>query len=147
MDKISIDNLFPSSNKDNNKPLDVTSLYNNHNRRKNEDTFSVDSLINDWEKKKRKVTENYKKRYYMVLRKIKEINKINNTTEIIYDVPEVVYGCREYDPYKCLEYIETRLRNLHYMDTLKLSNKSIFISWKNIEENRKNKEENNKKKN
>lgn len=134
MDRLNINNLFPT-NKDNIRPLDVNSLYNPKKKKKN-DKFSIDGLINDQEEKKKKVLEHYNRIYNMVLKKIKTMNKINNTTEIIYDVVGSIYGCREYNSFDCLNYIEKRLREKYYMDTYKLSEKSIFISWKNIKENR-----------
>lgn len=137
MDKININNLFPSNKPINqNTPLDVNTIYNQD--RKINNRFSVDSLLKRKEDRKRKTIENYRKVYHMVLNKISTVNKINDTTELIYDVPEAIFGCKDYNSTDCLEYVENKLRNLYHMDTLKLTNKSIFISWKHIEDNRKN---------
>lgn len=138
MDKININNLFPAKNKNNNGTLNVTTLYQTNKSDKTSPIkLSIDELINERDIKKNKAVVYYEKTYNMALKKIKDINRINSTTDIIYDVVEAKYGCREYDPLECLNYIEERLRGTYYMDTLKLSNKSLFISWKNIEDNRK----------
>ena len=135
MDKLNINILFPS-NRTNDKPLDVNNIYSQQTKKKGPN-LSVDGLLSRKEERKRKTIESYKKVYNMVLNKISTSNKINDTTEIIYDVPESIFGCKDYTSTTCLEYIESKLRNIYFMDTLKLSHKSIFISWKNIEDNRK----------
>ena len=143
MDKLSINNLFPpSSNKNNNnnhnEPLNVNSIYNqNMHKKSNKIQFSIDGLLSRKEERKRKMIESYRKIYGILLNKISNVNKINDTTEIIYDVPEAIFGCKDYTSTECLRYVENKLRNVYHMDTLKLSDKSIFISWKYIEENRK----------
>lgn len=137
MDKININNLFPSNVPiDRDKPLDVTTIYN-QDPKKTVARFSVDSLLKRKEERKRKTIDSYRKVYHMILNKISSANKVNDTTEIIYDVPEAIFGCKDYSSTDCLEYIENKLRNVYFMDTLKLSGRSIFISWKNIEDNRK----------
>ena len=140
MDRININNLFPKNRiATNDNPLDVKSLFkcNPALGEKKSVDFSVDGLLIHKEERKKKIRDQYRKTYNMVLNKIKIVNKINDTTDIIYDVPEAVFGLKEYNSHECLEYIENKLRNLYYMDTLKLSSKSMFISWKSIENNRK----------
>lgn len=140
MDRININNLFPSNtNNGQNTPLDVNTLYTKNNKNINKtQKFSIDNLLSRKEERKQKTRDNYRRIYNIVLNKITNVNKINDTTELIYNVPDAVFGCKDYIDAECLEYIEYKLRNIYYMDTLKLSNKSIFISWKNIDENRKN---------
>jgi hypothetical protein len=142
MENININNLFRTNKfSSNDKPLDVNSLCiqnnNENNENNNKTEFSIDNLLSHKEERKRKVKDKYRYIYNVVLKKIKNVNKINDTTDIIYDVPEIIFGIKDYRSDDCIEYIQTKLRNLYYMDTLKLSNKSIFISWKNIEDNRK----------
>ncbi len=139
MERININNLFPKNRiSDKNQPLDVKSLYHSDTQdSKKRVDFSVDGLLTHKEERKKKSRDHYRKTYNMVLNKIKSVNKINDTTDIIYDVPEGIFGVRDYDSDDCLDYIQRKLRDLYFMYTLKLSSKSIFISWKNIEENRK----------
>ena len=147
MDQININNLFPKNkHADKNNPLDVKTLFasNPPLGEKKKVEFSVDGLLSHKEERKRKIRDQYRKIYYMVLNKIKMVNKINDTTDIIYDVPEAIFGMKHYSSIECLDYIESKLRSLYYMDTLKLSNKSIFISWKHIEDNRKKQNEDQK---
>jgi hypothetical protein len=138
MDRININNLFSTNRIATEEiPLDVNSLYVNDLPTTKKIDFSIDNLLSHKKEKKKKVKEYYKKIYNIILKKIQCVNKINDTTDIIYDVPELIFGLKEYNHIECIDYIQTNLRNLYHMDTLKLSNnKSIFISWKNIEENR-----------
>ena len=146
MDNINIVNLFTSSycKADSHEPLDVRSLftfYKKCNLKINEDNrktvdFSVDSLINVRKEKKRMIHNKYKRITDVCLNKIKNANKINQT-DIIFNVPLTVFGCNEYNPWGCLDYMEYKLRKLH-MDTYIMSEITIFISWLNIENNMKN---------
>lgn len=139
MDKININNLF-SKNKLANKerPLDIKSLFanNNNTRIEKKVSFSIEKLLNHKEEKIKRTREQYRKIYNMILNKIDTVSKINDTTDIIYDVPECIIGFKDYNSIECLEYLENKLRSVYFMDTLKLSNKSIFISWKHIVRNR-----------
>ena len=129
MDRISINNLFPSSN--NFQPLDVNSLYNiNEQRTKNKISFNIDRLVSLREERKKKVFIQYEKIFNMCLNKINLANGLNKN-ELVYYVPEAVYGYFDYRSNDCLEYIEDKLRNMK-LETLILDNTSIYISWENI---------------
>jgi hypothetical protein len=145
MDRINIDNLFPSSNKHGKKPLDVYSLYHpNEVQKVDENIFSIESLIDVREDKKRRGDVHYEKIYSSCLNRIANANKMN-LTDIIYRIPEAIYRCPEYNAEKCLKILETRLRTL-YLDTLIVNKNTIFISWLNLASNRKNAEVEKKKK-
>jgi hypothetical protein len=144
MDRINIANLFPSAannNSINNTPLDVRSLYK-LNSKKNyankteikEPDFNLNKLINKKHDRQKRTYIEYKKIFNMILNKITMADKLNNTS-VIYEVTMSVFSCPEYSSIDCLRYAEDRLRKMH-MDTYKLSDKSIFVSWKNIEENK-----------
>jgi hypothetical protein len=79
----------------------------------------------------------YEKIYGMCLDRIVGINKIGGT-DVVYDIPVNIFNNYnyKYNKRKCLEYLQNKFRNLH-MDTLIISDSSIFISWMNIKENRK----------
>lgn len=129
MDRISINNLFPSSN--NFQPLDVNSLYNiNEQRTKNKINFNIDKLVSLREERRRKIFVQYEKIFNMCLNKINMANGLNKN-ELVYYVPEAVYGYFDYNSTNCLEYIEGKLRQMK-LETLILDNTSIYISWENL---------------
>ena len=135
MDKINLNNLFPGSVNRSRKPLNVYSLYNNKKSiTENNIDFNINNFIAKKEEKKKKLEEIYKKVFRMCLKKINTANKIDQV-DIIYDVPDNIFRNPDYDTYECLQFLQKRLRKL-FLDALILSNKSIFISWINIESNR-----------
>jgi len=135
MEKLNIDNLFSSKNKtlESSDPLTIYTLFHPEvNKEKN--NFSVDKLINVREKRKNKIVKEYKKKYIQCCKNIEELNNLNTYCTTVV-VPIAVYDCPDYKPEDCIKYIENKLKK-YYMDILVLSNKSIFISWDNIKENR-----------
>ena len=148
MDKINIENLCSTTI--NSSPLDVRSIYAPKRKPMLESIKKVDFDINRFLNKnneiEKKVKIEYKKKYNLVLNKINIAYELDKT-EIIYTVDTTVFRCKEYNQQKCLGYIQTELRKM-YMDTLLSGDgNSIFISWKNIEENKKNSESEDKNKN
>lgn len=133
MDKISISNLFPSTYDF--QPLDVDNLYNTQDQKtKNKINFNIDRLVKLREERKSKILIQYEKVFNICLNKINLANNLNKT-EIVYDVPEAIYGHFDYNINDCVEYIDNKLKNMDF-DTLQL-NKSIYISWLNLGDNRK----------
>ena len=136
MERISINNLFPSNNTF--KPLDVYSLYNTKEQRiKNKINFSIDRLINLREERKKKILEQYDKVFNICLNKINTANNLNKT-ETIYEVPNGIYGFIDYKPLECVHYIQKKLHDM-CLNTLILSENVLYISWTYLEENIKNK--------
>lgn len=131
MDRISIKNIFSNSNDF--EPLDVNNLYNVKDK-KNKINFNIDRLIKLREERKNKILIQYEKIFKMCLNKVNLANDMNKT-EIVYDVPDGIYGHYDYNPVDCLLYIEGKLKNM-FFDTLVLNNKTIFISWANLGDNR-----------
>ena len=133
MDQISISNLFPSSDF---KPLDVYSLYNTKEQRiQNQLNFNIERLVQLREEKKNKIFIQYDKIFNACLNKINRANNLHKT-EVLFDIPEGIYGHSDYNPLQCLEYIEKKLQDL-CLDTLILKN-SIYISWLKLGDNLKN---------
>jgi hypothetical protein len=129
MDKITINNLFPTTC--DLQPLDIHSLYNSKQEHvKNKINFNIDRLINLRETRKKRVLIQYEKVYGMCLKKINMANNLNKT-EVVYDVPEAAYGYFDYTSIECLKYIEERLKEMK-LEILLLDSKSIYISWANI---------------
>lgn len=124
MDKISVSNLFPTNKF---RPLDVNSLYNTRKQKEeNSNNFNIDRLIKLREEKKKKIIEEYEKIYKMCLNKITLANNLGNT-EVIYEVPDAVYGKLEYNIVDCIAYIINKLDEMK-LDTM-IFQKSIYISW------------------
>lgn len=136
MDKISINNLFPSDNDF--QPLDVNSLYNtNDQRTKNKINFNIDRLIKLRDERKSKILVQYEKIFNMCLNKITVANNMNKT-EVVFNCPSAIYGHFEYNQYDCLEYIEKKIKDMH-LDAIILADKTLYISWLNLADNIKNK--------
>lgn len=134
MDRISINNLFPSTNDF--QPLDVNNLYNTQeNKIKSKINFNVDRLIKLREERKKKILIQYEKVFNICLNKINLANNLNKT-EVTYDIPEAIYGHTDYNIIDCIAYVNNKLENMN-LDTLILNGNTIYISWLNLEENRK----------
>ena len=99
------------------------------------DAFSVQKLIQAKEDKRKKVLIQYNLVYDLCINKITQAN-ILGLTDIIYEVPDIIFGLHEYSPVDCLEFLERKLRLLK-IDTYKVPPYSLFISWYYIEINKK----------
>lgn len=131
MDRISIHNLFPSTNDF--QPLDVNNLYNtNENKIKNKVNFNIDKLIRLREDRKKKIFVQYEKIFNICLNKINMANNLNKT-EVVYDVPEAIYGHYDYNIIDCIAYLNEKLENMKF-DTL-IFGKTIYVSWLNLSDN------------
>ena len=135
MEKLNIDNLFSTKNKisASSEPLTVYTLFH-PDINKETNNLNINRLINVREKRKDKIIKEYKKKYIQCYKTIEKLNNLN-TYKMVHVVPTVVYDCPDYKPEDCIKYIENKLKK-YYMDILVLSNKSIFISWDNLKENR-----------
>uniref|UniRef100_A0A6C0ABZ1 Uncharacterized protein n=1 Tax=viral metagenome TaxID=1070528 RepID=A0A6C0ABZ1_9ZZZZ len=129
-ENISIETLYPKSKI--NKEFDVNSFNTNLLDIEN---FDTDKLIKERENREKKLKTVYKKLLGTCLHKIQILND-RDETDMVYNVPQIYYGFSKYEPFDCLTYIEKKLRK-KYLDTYILSETKIFISWKNIEENKK----------
>jgi len=134
MDKININNLFNQNNSNKEQILGINNLFQD-NSRKN-DIFNINDLLNKKEERKKKVLDIYKKKLKDSLKRINTANKYN-LTSITYEVPYISFNCKEYNPIECINYIYQRLEKI-CMDTIILSDNSIYISWENIDDNIKN---------
>ena len=95
----------------------------------------INTTLNKNENREKKLKTVYKKLLGTCLHKIQILND-RDETDMVYNVPQIYYGFSKYEPFDCLTYIEKKLRK-KYLDTYILSETKIFISWKNIEENKK----------
>lgn len=139
MDKININILVPNTQMHNsniNGILDVNTLANLKNINDEAINFNIDSLIKIRKEKREKLLETYIKYYNRCIDKIKTLNN-RNIYDIFYEVPSHVPDCYGYKSIDCIEFISNKLKIL-YMDTYKINNNTLFITWKYIEANREN---------
>lgn len=93
--------------------------------------FTSGDLIKTRNEKRKKLLEEYQNIYRVCLEKIKKQDPLF-ITDIIFEVPDIIYSNADYKSENCLEYIEKKLNDM-YIDTYRLSSNSIFITWKFIE--------------
>lgn len=125
MEKININNLFAPVSK---KPINVNDFINTTNSPDNSAKvgINIDKLINLREERKQKIVLQYDKIFKICINKINMANNLNKT-EVIYDVPEVLFGYSNYNINECILYITNKLKESRF-DTIILG-KSIYISW------------------
>jgi len=130
MDKISINNIFNTNDR---RVLDVNNIYGQQAQSEKKVQFSVDRLIKLREERKAKLYAEYKKQLNICLNRINTANNLNRT-EVMYDVPDGLYGHSDYVPGDCLAYIKNKIKGMK-LDVVVLSDRSILISWLHLEAN------------
>ncbi len=156
MNNISINNIFsPGSGGNEFRPLDVNNLSGEMSGvgessdaysalpglagikfpgdEKHHKGFNLERLIHLREERRVKILAQYEKIYNMVLNKITLANNLNKT-ELVYEVPDVVFGHYDYNSLDCINYIDIGLKKM-FIDTIVLSDKTIYISWLNLDKN------------
>jgi len=97
-------------------------------------TISDDYIINKIKTnkiiEKKKIDDLYEELYKECLVKINTALELN-ITDIIFNVGISYFGYPTYNSYECIKFIDTRLKEKKFL-TMIVSNKDIFISWKNI---------------
>ena len=97
-------------------------------------TISDDYIVNKIKlnkiAEKKKIDDLYEILYKECLIKINTAIELN-ITDIIFNVGISYFGYTTYNSYECIKFIETRLKEKKFL-TMIVSNKDIFISWKNI---------------
>lgn len=133
MDKICISNLFPTTYK--NEPFNVNTLFNlnDNSLQTNKLNFNIKKLITLREERKKKIFVYYDKIFSCCLNKIEMANNMNKT-EILYEVPNAIYGSFDYNVHDCIHFINNKLREMK-LDTLIINDKTLYVSWINLEEN------------
>ncbi len=131
MDKINISNLFP--NQDEYGEINVHSLFSITEKKPKKTEFNLERLANLREERKRKVLLQYEKVFNLCLNKINIANNLNKL-EIIYDVPEAIYGSFDYKSIDCLFYISEKIKKMG-IETIIISETSLYISWIDLGKN------------
>lgn len=96
------------------------------NSKKHTEEFNLSELMKIREKKNKRITDNYQKILDNCLSRINEANKYYKT-ELMFEVPTVLFGTSEYNIVDCITYIVTHLKKIGF-DTLIL-NQNLYISW------------------
>jgi hypothetical protein len=109
--------------------LDLNSLYKTG--KNSEHVFDSEVLLNGVKKKKAKITQTYNDIYKGCCKII--VNACDaGISDIVYEVPEYVLNCLDYDSKECLKFIKQKLLEQN-ISGLIISSKKIFITWFNLE--------------
>jgi hypothetical protein len=138
MNNISIKNLVPDVKIGDSKSsiLDINSLISiNNSVEESIRTFNADYLIKINKEKREKLLLIYHRLYSNCIEKIKLFNNAGRF-DLIYDVPDKIADNLDYISKYCMDFIEIKLKE-NYIDTFRIDNKTIFITWKYIESSKK----------
>lgn len=140
MNNINIKNIFANNILQNNSQektnIDINDFSVNTLVESNtfKTTISDDYLVNKIKLNKQneilKINDLYETIYKECLIKINTAIELN-LTDIIYTINLSYFGYKNYNSLECLKYIQKKLKEKNFL-TLIISNKDIFISWKNI---------------
>lgn len=92
--------------------------------------FDISKLINDQHNIQQKKLDVYNKILKKVYNKIELINK-RKKTELIYEVPNYIFGYPLYDNRTCMVFIISSLRKKGFYVKFNFPN-ILFISWKSL---------------
>jgi hypothetical protein len=138
MDKLSIKNLVPEVKVGDSKSsiLDIKSMVTiNSSFEDSINNFNADYLIKTSKEKREKLLKIYNKYYANCIEKIKLFHNAGKV-DLIYEVPHSIPESIDYIPKYCMDYIEKKITD-NYMDTFRIDNRTIFITWKYIESSKK----------
>lgn len=135
MNNINIKNIFTNNilqdNYQDKKELSINTLIKSNTFQKSiTDDYIINKIKSNMQCEKNKMIELYEEKYNECLNKINIAIEIN-MTDVIYNVGLSYFGYKNYNSIECLKYIEKKLKEKKFL-TLIMSNKDIFISWKNI---------------
>jgi len=92
--------------------------------------FNINKLIKDQYNQQQKKLDIYNKILKKVYNKIELVNK-RKKTELIYEVPNYIFGYPLYDNRTCIVFIISSLRKKNFYVKFNYPN-ILFISWKNL---------------
>ncbi len=135
MDKINI-NLLTSKNNSNNECKVGELSINTMTSKKTKESYiiQIDNLLTERKNRRKRLLTEYDKLFETCFQRILTADKMN-ITEICFDIPTHILGCNEYIVSECMQFLENKLRSLD-IDTLRITNNSLFISWLFIELNK-----------
>ncbi len=94
------------------------------------DDYIIGKIKSNKLNEKNKIIDLYETKYKECLIKINNAIELN-LTDIIFTVGISYFGFKTYNSLECIKYIQEKLKEKNFL-TLIVSNKDIFISWKNI---------------
>lgn len=94
------------------------------------DDYIINKIKSNKINEKKKNDDLFEELYKQCLIKINIAIELN-MTDIVYSVGLSYFSYPYYNSFECIKYIEYKLREKNFL-TLIVSNKDIFISWKNI---------------
>lgn len=131
MKNININSLFGKNiNNTKKQPLSVYSLYKDNTTKKVD--FSIKELIEEKDRKERRINEKKEEMFQLCLKKIKKANK-EKKVELSFKISKIDLELKDYNYKDYINYVDIRLRKL-YMDTIIIDD-TILISWDNIKKN------------
>jgi hypothetical protein len=137
MDKINIGILHHSRfTKPKTGHIDIMSLVpkNKHDQYiTNTSKKVVNSILRKKDDVRKRIIETYERILKNCVDKIMEKNKLKDT-DLIFEIPNIIFNLPEYEPIECLDFIEAKLKEM-YFDTKKIYPCNIFITWVNFEWN------------
>lgn len=94
------------------------------------DDFLVNKIKTNRINEKKKIDDLHEELYRECLIKINTAIELN-ITDIVFSVGSSYFGYPTYNSFICIKYIQEKLKEKKFL-TMIVSNKDIFISWKNI---------------
>lgn len=94
------------------------------------DDYIVNKIKSNKINEKKKIDDLHEELYKECLIKINIALELN-ITDIIFNIGTSYFGYPTYSSHECLKFIEKKLKEKNFL-TMIVSNKDIFISWKNI---------------
>jgi len=134
MEKLSIKTICPNARIGNSKSsvIDIDSMMSiNNSYEESIKNFSAEYLIKSNREKREKLLIIYNKYYANCIEKIKLFHNAGKL-DLIYEIPDKIINNLDYISKYCMDFIETKLKN-NKIDTFRIDNKTIFITWKYIE--------------
>lgn len=138
MNNINIKNIFANNTLQNNPNTNIcindfsvnTLVESNTFNTSISDDYIIDKIKSNKKNEITKINELYETKYKECLIKINNAIELY-LTDIVFSVGVSYFGYQTYNSYECIKYIEKKLKDKNFL-TLIISNKDIFISWKNI---------------
>lgn len=140
MDNINIKNIFANNILQNNsqekniisiRDFSVNTLVESNTFKSTiTDDFLVSKIKLNRINEKKKIDDLHEEIYRECLIKINTAIELN-ITDIVFSVGLSYFGYPTYNSHICIQHIQTKLKEKNFL-TMIVSNKDIFISWKNI---------------
>ena len=129
MNKFNINELFNVNINQDNKVLDVKSIYQPVR------SFNIKMILDNKNRKRKTLLDIYIKSYNICVKKIEIANSLDKS-DLLYTVDAFMPSVPEYNSLDCINYIKTKLTEA-YFDVCIVDRKTLFITWIYLEINTK----------